>query len=46
MAASAGMNGQQVDDPAKLATALIDLATSEQPPARSGAAARLARQRD
>jgi NAD(P)-dependent dehydrogenase (short-subunit alcohol dehydrogenase family) len=34
VAAFAGMNGQQVGDPAKLATALIELATSEQPPAR------------
>jgi hypothetical protein len=29
-----GMNGRQGGDPAKLAHALIDLATSEQPPVR------------
>jgi NAD(P)-dependent dehydrogenase (short-subunit alcohol dehydrogenase family) len=29
-----GMNGQQGGDPAKLASALIELATSDQPPAR------------
>ncbi|KQS54782.1 oxidoreductase [Geodermatophilus sp. Leaf369] len=34
VAAFAGMNGQQVGDPAKLATALIELATREQVPAR------------
>ena len=28
------MNGQQGGDPAKLATALIDLATSSEPPVR------------
>lgn len=34
VAAWNGMNGQQGGDPAKLATALIGLATSEQPPVR------------
>lgn len=34
VAAWKGMNGQQGGDPAKLACALIGLATSEQPPAR------------